>query len=245
MSLQFKADLRAFNKALHEAVLTSSRTAAEVINGHAMFVALAAIRNTEKADRNAIAYKLGQIGTKLTWNKRGTKVLKSKSKTMAIRGDSLAARIINKRRLRAKKDPLSGPELEAAITKMIAARQRGVAFIKSGWVWVVRDLWKTVRSKRGAKVPKDVAVKGQPKGSAKPAQGNLRGAASGTVMCIIKNTALIAAGGKYQHSSRSNPMPVAEKGLAAGLREETENMKKHMAEKLRQAMQQQGIPTTP
>lgn len=239
----FKYDNRSFNAVLKKAVLESSRAAPKVINGHAMGVALKAVEATEKADADRIAQILGQTGTQLNYTKKGDRLRKgqrTRGKAI-IAEDSFAARIVNARR-----KELAGPDfllwgnaLEDAARKLIAARRRSVGFIKSGWLWAIRDLAQVVPGFRRA-ASKDAKAIGQRKGVANPAKATGGLFASGTYRATIENSALIAAGGKFQSPGAHNPLPIAEKGLAAAMRAEESNLRKHLGLEMENAMRKAG-----
>jgi len=231
-------DTRAFNQVLKQAVEQSSRSAAEAINFRMFNVLLKAIRLTEKASRERIAWQLGQVGTKAA---RSTKTGKRlKKRIAALREDSFAARIVNARRR-----DYAGPEymlwghaLDDAARKLIAARQRSVAFIKSGWLWGLKIIARAIPGggrKGGA--DKDAKLYGQPKGTALPARFRL----TKTFIATATNSALIAGGGKFQSPGAHNPLPVAEAGLRAAFVTEQAEMEKHLKDKLAQALRKVGV----
>lgn len=231
MQASLKWNLSQFNDTLARAAKESSRAAPLVINGHALAVASRAIELTDKANRQQIAHVLGQTGTQLNWTKKGTLRKGRRAKGQAvIKEGSLAARIVNARR-REYAGPeyqLWGNALESAARVLIAARQRGAAFIKSGWIWALRDLSQVVRGGKRSVTDKDVKAVGARKGKAVPARANSGG---GMFKATIENTSLIQSGGKFQSKGSHNPLPIAEKGLALALAAETKNMQEHLMKK--------------
>lgn len=231
-----KVNLTQFNATLRRAVQESSRTAPDVINGHALGVASKAIELTEKANKDQIARILGQTGTQLNYTKRGDRLKKRSRGKAILEEDSFAARIVNARR-REFAGPdymLWGNALEEAARKLISSRMRSIAFIKSGWVWALRDLASVVRGRSKTNPDRQARASGARKGRAQPAR-------SGSVVkAIIENTALIASGGKFQSKGSHNPMPIAERGLNAALRSEEAQLEKHLRDKMTGAMKRAG-----
>lgn len=227
MSAELDWELNAFSSVCDMVVQDSSRTYPDFANGQMLAVAVRAIKHTVRANGEAIAHLMGQIATKVPKMVQGQRG-KTRFSHRIFRTDtySFAARIINARRKKAGQPMIWGDELDAAARGLIARRLRSVGFIKSGWIWAIRKLSKTVgysvSNYEGAARPS-----GQPKGDAIPAQGGLA-VLSGDISATIINTALLAAG-KY---SRGNPLPIAEAGLQAALNETSADMLDHWATKL-------------
>lgn len=239
MNASLTFHLGTFNNTLKQAIKESSRAAPDVVNGHALGVASQAIALTEKADSAKIEYVLGQTGTQLNYTKKGDRLLgrrRVKGKRI-LRDDSFAARIVNKRRAQfAGQDyMLWGNALETAARKLIAARVRSTGFIKSGWIWALRDLSAVVRRRRATTIKEDVAVSKTRKGGAIVAR-----VGGGNVEATIYNTALVASGGQFQAPGHHNPLPVAERGLIKALRAEEANMRQHLFDKMMAALKKAG-----
>lgn len=235
MSVGLKWNLQTFNETLRSAIRESSRAAPEVVNTHALYVAAGAIKLTEKANKSEIEATLGQVGTQLNYTKKGDRLMgRRKVRGQRIlREDSFAARIVNRRRrdFAGSDYMLWGNALETAARKLIAARVKAVGFIKSGWIWALRDLIAVVRRARGLSVEdKLVVVTKTRKGGATPARPG------SVVKAVIYNTALVAAGGRFQAKGTHNPWSVAERGLRAALRAEEANMRQHLFNKMLAAM---------
>ena len=242
MAVTFKYDMRQFNATLRRAAQESSRAAPDVINGHALAVTIKAVELTEKANRDQIAHILGQTGTQLNYTKKGDRLKKRSRGGAIIKDDSFAARIVNARR-----KEFAGPDymlwgnaLEQAAKKLIAARQKATAFIKSGWLWALRDLAAVVKGWRKSNPDREAKASGVRKGKANPARptGGIFG--SGMFKATIENTALIASGGKFQSKGAHNPLPIAEKGLRLALAAENANMEAHLKKKMTEAMKRAG-----
>jgi hypothetical protein len=212
MSATMTVDTREFQRVAEKLLATSSRTFPKFINGQLFRVATLAIKATEKADRHRVERQMGTV-------RKVEKVRSSSAAKGWVRisrreliHDSFAARIINAR-LRARgADMVWGQELIERARKLIAAKARSVAFIKSGWIPAVQRLAPLV-GMRGASL--DGAKKiGAPKGYAIPATFTL----SGEVRGEIGNTALMHRS-KFSawHGKAGNPMPIAQKGLQTAI----------------------------
>lgn len=237
-------DTRAFNQQLREVAAQSSRDGADVVNSRMSFVIRKAIQFTEKSNKAEIQHVLGQVGNALVLTKKGDRLRKGKGGRgrAVLKENSFAALIVNARR-RDQAGPdymLWGNALEEAARKLIAARVRSVAFIKSGWAWAFREILPFVKFKRppGSVPDPDAKPRGQPKGFATAAK------ASNRIVATAENRALMASGGKYQAPGPHNPLPIAEAGLKLALASEQAEMTRHLKEKMQQSLRQKGIPTT-
>lgn len=243
MTPSLSINVKQFNDTLRRAVKESSRAAVDVVNGHALGVIHKAIELTQMADREKMEATLGKIGTQLNYTKKGL-VRKGKGKRgqALLAEGSFAARIVNARR-RDFAGPdymLHGNALMAAARKLIAARVRSRAFIKSGFLWAMRDILQHVKG--GKRTPGDRQVKanGSQKGRAYPAREFVGAFGSGKFVVTIENTALIASGGKFQSKGHHNPLPVAERGMALAIAAENANMEAHLKKKMEEAMKKAG-----
>jgi hypothetical protein len=223
MSAALTIDMREFNRAAELCIAHSERTYPQFINGQLLAVTSQAIKQTEKADANRIAYEMaGNVRTKLRTSRKTGK--RSATRQYDVIETSLAARIINAR-LKASGMPLIwGKELAKAARRMIGARLRAVAFIRSGWVYAVRTLSREVGYSSGR--ADAAAMRGQPKGYAIPAKRVVSGAVTGTAV----NTALI--------QNERTPMPVAMRGLQAAINYVARDMLDHLQKKLQPVLNQ-------
>jgi hypothetical protein len=228
MSVEITLNWEAFERSAERLLEHSSRTMPEFINGQGLAVASRAIKHTEKANADQIAAMLGQVGTKVVRSRKTGKLRKG-ARVYSAEENTFAARIINKRRHDAGQKPLSGPFLADAVRKMINARVRSVSFIKSGWVWAVRELSKAVgyRPKGATGAGDATRAKGAAKGYAKPATFTL----SGPVVCEIGNSSLIEVS-RLNPSHHSNPTPIAAKGLQMALDETAADMAQELARRM-------------
>lgn len=234
MKPTLQVEVRGFNEVLKEIAKQSSREAVDVVNGRLLAVIIKALKFTEKANAQQIAADLGQVGNQFRYTRTG----RVKRGQMILREDSFAARIVNARR-RDYAGPdymLWGNALDEAARKLIASRMRSVAFIKSGWIWALRQLAPLVKFGRKSNPDKDARAIGQPKGSALPSRPNARGIFTASA----ENTALIAGGGKNQAPGPHNPLPVAERGLRKAFEDEKFEMERHLKRKFMEAAKRAG-----
>ena len=63
-------DMREWTQAARALKETSSRTAVDFINGQALKVAIESVRQTEKANRTALAWALGMVGRGVEFKQR-------------------------------------------------------------------------------------------------------------------------------------------------------------------------------
>lgn len=206
----FKIDTRDFNRTLDRYRQFSRRDETEIVNTKAYFIARRAVVETIKAEKGKI---------KAFFDRNTQKVV---------------GMIINKRRGERGEKGLYGEAMAEAQAAMMARRLRAVGFIKSGWIWCIKNLEPYVRSKRGA-ARQDSSVKtyGRPKGKAKPAtQSGL------IVKAIIQNFA--------ESKQSTTPDPLGKFGLP-GLQKaidfERDSMEKYIEEKLRKSAHEAGIKT--
>lgn len=220
LNVSATTNIAEFNRLLNQCAQESSRTYPQVVNGQGLALSVGAIRNTEKADANAIAVELGQIATQRNVSRKGRVSFKRIYRTDL---SSLAHIIVNARRKKAGQPMIWGPELDKEARRMIGARLRAVAFVRSGWIYAIRTLSKFVgyADRREKTTGLSARMTGQPKGFAQPAQRAL----SDVVTCTIGNTALI------QHDGQ-NPYPIAEAGLQRAMTERIADMRRHLEEKL-------------
>lgn len=148
--------------------IRKNRTYSYIANKAIQNVVGHAFKPTPKADAGRIAWQMGQVATKIGFvDRRGNwKRYKTPRRVYEFEG-SFAARIINKRRRDAGKEMLFGKEMDSAARRMVGARLRSVAFIKSGWIPAFSQLSRLVG--RAIRLKPDGKVVGVDKGWAQPA----------------------------------------------------------------------------
>ena len=169
---------RKFDRALNACIQISRRSAKDVINAHALYIAFSAQNFTPKADKLAIGRSLSELIYGFKNTKKGAKrFLKTKTVYTGAGGATarapIVALMINKKRGEQGKPGLYGPDMAAAVRTFIAGRQRTVAFLKSGWSPAIKLLKSKVPYKfRGAAKEKEtIKVMGAAKGRAVAAVG--------------------------------------------------------------------------
>lgn len=134
-----------FDRELTRYIQASSRELPAILNSKAYFIARKALWFTDKA----AAGKVREFAKMPTRD-----------------GGLLAAAMIQKRRKGKGLPGLYGREMKAEIARVIAARLRSIAFLKSGWIPAIQGLDPKAQDKQLA-APKVGSVKqyGRPKGS--------------------------------------------------------------------------------
>ena len=138
-------DQRKFDRALNACIQTSRRSAANVINAHALYIAFAAQNFTPKADKMEIGRSLSELIYSFKDTKKGARrSLKTKTVYTGAGGATaqapIVALMINKKRGEQGKPGLFGRDMANAVRKFIASRQRTVSFLKSGWSPAIKVL---------------------------------------------------------------------------------------------------------
>ena len=223
------------------AAKVSSRTSVDVVNQAAFNVAVKAVKETKKADRDKIAHKLGQIGTTLALSKKG-KFKRRKGRlygSVLVTEDSYAAKLVNWFRKKHGLEMLHGEKLLQEAGKLITNRRRGVGMIAAGWLYAIRDL--ASKTGRSNLVNSGMATFGKRKGRGREAKFNGQ-IINGTIKASIENSALIKSGGYYQGMS-GNPEKYAEEGLKSAMQSETRSIMDHLSKKMQQSLTSAGIKT--
>jgi hypothetical protein len=175
-------DQRRFQETLNRYLEISKRTFQSIINSKAFFVARQAIWYTPKAEVARVKSGLGQV---VSVNRLSTagKVVKQVKQRKAVlrlgRNDVPLAVLILQKRLAEKgqASPFKGKSraagrrlMDKLVKKMLGARLRSIAFIKSGWLPAVGIL--APFADRRGQPPLDNAARqiGKPKGTAEPAR---------------------------------------------------------------------------
>jgi hypothetical protein len=236
MNVKATVDLRQWTAAARALKETSSRTAVDFINGQALKVAIESVRQTEKANRTAIAWRLGLIGRSVEFKKRlrntksgakGTyRTVKGKA---LVKENSFAERILGKRFKDTGKFGIKGETMADRVRNFIAARTRSAGFIASGWIGSRNALFSIVKKKAtGTKTIADAKQYGKAKGGATPARFSLRS----IINAEIFNKALMSMMGKIP-ATGGNPLPIANKGLQAAINIAAKDMTEELARRLR------------
>ena len=222
-----------FSRVLARVAEESSRTYPQFLNGQGLRLASFAVRETQRANPDTIAQKLGQTGTQTT-NKRTGKALKKAKRIYKGSAASLALyKIVNWRRARAGKEPLGGKAMGKAARSVRAASLRSTGFIASGWVYAVRGLARLAGYGDRINVNQP-RVSGEAKGYAVPAVSAL----SSVVTCEIGNTSLIAESAKRTGSRRGAPLKTANRGIEVAMALTAKDMLAHLARKLQPVLDQ-------
>lgn len=165
MSADF--DTRKFEETLKEYAKWTSRTARQIVDTKAWYVARKATWFTLKADPWKIKQQLGGIVRVNRLNKKGKVVKRRELQLVRAMGVNapLAALIVNARRGRAGEKGLYGRAMEKALFKLLGARMRSVAFLKSGWVPAIHGLAPFADRSSTPPMDKEARQIGRPKGT--------------------------------------------------------------------------------
>lgn len=155
MSASFHLDTRQFNKAIVDYKFACGRDWADIINKKALQLAFEAMKETGKADKEAIR-KLQELPW---WPKY---IAKRISKT----GASYTRRIKGKTETFNVKGRYTRAEARAISRRIIMARVRSTAFHKSGWLPAIKRLFPLVKDRAGLRSGQSgVKIVGVEKGS--------------------------------------------------------------------------------
>jgi hypothetical protein len=223
-------DQRKFDVALNACLANTGRTAANVINGHALAIAFGAQRNTPKADKISIGKSLSELIYDFKTTKKGaSRRLKMRTVFTGAGGATalapIVALLINKARGAKGQPGLYGSEMAAAIRKLIAKRQSTVAFLKSGWTPAIKQLLPLVPSKYRTKSGYIEKVMGEPKGGVFPATPE-----QNSPTCRIFNA--IGTAGTNSASHNAALERYGRPALEMAFETETASMVEHLRQKL-------------
>lgn len=220
-----------FERTRREYMKFTRRDTATVINTKLFYIARRATVETPKANKASMVQEL---------KGKRMKAVKLKSGRIKNVKSTLAELIIWGRRLKSggstkKKD------MREEVKKLIAARLRSIAFIKSGWIPAIKRLESLAERIGGAAARPDRSAKqiGKPKGSAKPAREGVRPIGSITNDALPKGRKGLLNrifGGK-----RNEVLAIATPALQRAFDFEVRSMKDYIARKLAARAQRLGI----
>lgn len=199
MQPKIEIDLADFNAALNACLRETSRELPVVVNNAALDVAYLAISYTKKA-------VMAQITRRLK--------------------PPLVYKIINARRKRAGKSPISGQAMAAARQSLLEASKSSIAYVKSGWLATVFKLHPMLRKSGLRRKATEVQLKGPPEGGCIPARGSIY-----MKEAEIWNSSIVPQGKLSMKTG--NPMKFALHGFNRALAEAARKMRKHLENKMR------------
>jgi hypothetical protein len=179
----FTWDQSRFQASLERYLQVSKKTFQSIINSKAFFVARQAIWFTRKAETARVKSGLGQVISVNRLSTSGKKVVKRREAVLRAGSQHdapLAVLILQKRMATAgKSSPFKGRSRSAGrrlmdklVKKMLGARLRSIAFIKSGWLPAVKIL-APFADRRGAPgLDSSAREFGRAKGTAEPARSS-------------------------------------------------------------------------
>lgn len=155
MQPTIQLDTRVFNQVLNEYQRLNRRTWPEIVNAKSLDVAFRALKETPKAN----AADIQALESKPWWPKYVAKRI--------VGGVSFRK---GKGRVNIHGRGYSREDAKLVSQKIIAARKRSVAFVKSGWLPAIKRLFPLVKDKQFARGSVGGARQvGAEKGSARPA----------------------------------------------------------------------------
>lgn len=221
-AVNFKIRTTEFDRTLKEYRKYSKRDLATIVNTKALFIARRAILETPKANKNQIARELGRMV------KSGKNAGKLRLKSGSQHDAPLAALIINKRRGPGR--GLYGSMMEEAIRQLLSARNRSIAFLKSGWIGAVRKLL-PFADRGGPRQDRVAKEYGQAKGDATPARDN----------SVWKTKATITNSADSTHDKTGALIKYGGPALQRAFNAEEASMREYIERKLRESARQAGI----
>ncbi len=232
--ISVRVNQREFQSTLRKYLQYTRRDWATIANTKAFYIARRAARETPMVDKGAMLKALRADRLK-------SKVLKNgKVKNTKY---TLAQLIVMARQKPG--ESMSKAAIKEAAKKLIAARVRSRAFLKSGWLPAIKRL-EPLAEKIGRQPPKiesQVAQIGRAKGNAKPA----RAGAGARASCSITNDALTKKRGNVWQrvfgGNRKGALKHAVPALQRAFDAETNSMKEYIAKKLAKSANQAGIKT--
>lgn len=147
IDLNIKVNTDNFNKALSEYMKNTRRDITEVVNTKAYWIAINAIKETYKTNKQHIRTSLEQPSN-------------------IINGLTVAEAIVVQRNRKSFNRKMTRTEMKREARKMIGKRVRAVGFLKSGWIPAAKVLAPHVKKRLTVGV--ESFSKGKPKGGAKP-----------------------------------------------------------------------------
>lgn len=165
-------DQSKFDKTFVEYMKHTSRDLVTAINTKAYYIARKATWFTHKANKGQIRTALGQRITVAHTTKSG-RVVNRKQLQLAHARDHdapLAGLIINKRRGKKGEKGLHGKAMAVAIRDLLVARERSVAYTKSGWLPAIKQLALVADNKNPPSIDTTAKTVGRAKGDAFPAR---------------------------------------------------------------------------
>jgi hypothetical protein len=196
-----------------------SRTLPQAVNDKLFMVARASLWFTHKADKKDIEKTLGKVSVSTT--KHGKKRYAHRLVKAAQHDAPLIALIINKRR--GKGEGLRGEAMRAEVQRVLSARMRSRAYIKSGWLPAIKELAAVTSVPTKFPFPDDAVQIGKVKGRAETAkEGDI-------IKGFIENEAYATRDNKGAFERFGS------KGLQAGIDNEGKEMDVYIKRKIQPA----------
>ena len=250
MSVTFTTNLAEFQRDLRKAIAISNRTAAESLNARGYFVALKAMNATKRADKAAIMalglteYNRLQVHGKntkkagqLKFDKDGR--IKYVKKTDYAALDYAFVNLLKRVKMKgenagrwARKNFANRAELQEGAKRWLTSKVRAINFLASTWRPIIRGLDKYAGQK-GSLIPMNKHV--EVKGFVRPARESWNP--------VLEFGCSVGAD-KNGVPLRPYAQELLVKALNAGFQSEHEELKNHLAKKLRGEFRKAGATVT-
>jgi len=209
MTIQAKMDTRAFDAALGAYLKWNKRAISEIVNTKAYFVARGAVNTTGAVNKSAIEAELRAPG-----------------RTSSA---PVGALIVNARRGAKGEKGLNRAKMEAAVNKLVRARQRTVNFLRSGWIPAIKKLESLVPKKGGAAPYKSIKQHGAPMGGANAAKESSLFKAQAEIWNTVTGGKPVA--GILSKGSPAKVAAIIEDGLQKAINKEMKSMLQYINKK--------------
>lgn len=233
----FTLDTSSFDSVLQQYSYASKKSMPEIVNKKAFFIARRSVIETPAVTKETLAASLGTVTRRKVKGKIKTKVRLVRAGSQLSDADlaevPLAALIVNARLGRKGLPGLFGAAMAEAVAKLISARNKSRAFLKSGWLPAIKKLELVLPDKAGApRAPgREVQQIGIEKGSAKPAS-EFEG---------WKAAAIITNAADAKHDKQGSLIKYGGPALQRAFDFERASMIQYMEKKLAQEARKLGI----
>lgn len=205
--VKFRLDRRDFDRTLRRYIEFSNRDIPTIVNTKAFYIARRATVETPAVSAAEIRAFIGK------------------------EDGAVIGRIINKRRGAKGEKGLYGKEMAKMVATVKAARLKARAFLKSGWLWAIKQLEPYAEKPGAPRVDRSAKAIGMAKGSAIPARQGFR------VVAKIINTVTA------KWDKRDGAAKIAEPALQKAFDFEEKSMLDYIERKLKKSAGQAGIKT--
>lgn len=141
IQIEFDKSLKKWSRALTVYLKVSKKDTAQVINKKLAFVVRRAMKLTPNASKALIEHVLGVVAYRVSISKKDGQF---KARRKIVKG-TRAVSIIQGKRVKSGKEPLTAKEAQKEARKMLSRRLRAIGSAKAGWIIILRKLSKAAR----------------------------------------------------------------------------------------------------